>query len=316
MSAVGIFKSIQKSNLLKLASQQQITVPQSSAKFKISKAIVDHAEQIGVHRCIQEMKTSQVTEVCEDLLESFEKNSDVNNPNSGPVMRKRLEEMILETGVREFMSKHLDVKKLTVFLTSFEAGPASKNKTDLVEQVVNLIQHVGMVAFLQRFETGFLRVIMEDMGLECTSESKTRIVFAIVSQTSTDEIKMTDIQHRMDYLEISQKEARKAARKGKQPIKQGTTYHEMFQHYTVDELREYCRDNNLKISGRKKELILSILNLLDGDDGDKENSNEEQAPKQTEASRKKISSKSPNNPDKSKEVSKTTTEKAVDRKSK
>ncbi|KAM9982037.1 hypothetical protein ACTFIY_004336 [Dictyostelium cf. discoideum] len=51
-------------------------------------------------------------------------------------------------------------------------------------------------------------------------------------------------------------------------LKKGVTYHDIFQHFYVGELSEFCRKHGMKISGNKKDLINRILRFLN--DGIKE----------------------------------------------
>jgi len=55
-----------------------------------------------------------------------------------------------------------------------------------------------------------------------------------------------------------------AASKKKQPIEKGVTYDDIFQHYYVEEVKDWCKAHNLKSSGKKSELIKRILDYLDG----------------------------------------------------
>jgi len=52
--------------------------------------------------------------------------------------------------------------------------------------------------------------------------------------------------------------------KRKKPIEKGITYEDIFQHYYVEEVKDWCKAHNLKTSGRKKELIKRILDFLEG----------------------------------------------------
>jgi hypothetical protein len=57
------------------------------------------------------------------------------------------------------------------------------------------------------------------------------------------------------------KKPKKLSRK-KPKLSEGVTYDDVFQWYNLSELQEFARDNSLKVSGKKKELIQRILNFL------------------------------------------------------
>jgi outer membrane biosynthesis protein TonB len=61
------------------------------------------------------------------------------------------------------------------------------------------------------------------------------------------------------------KEAEAAANKDKPSIKKGVTYQGIFQHYGREEIFEWAKDNGLKTSGNKPQLIKRIIAFLEGD---------------------------------------------------
>jgi len=54
--------------------------------------------------------------------------------------------------------------------------------------------------------------------------------------------------------------------KKKKAIEKGITFEDIFQHYYVNEVRDWCREHELKTSGKKGDLIKRILAFLDGDE--------------------------------------------------
>jgi len=68
-----------------------------------------------------------------------------------------------------------------------------------------------------------------------------------------------------------QKKTKVEFSKKKQPIKKGITFDDIFQHYYVDEVRDWCKEHGIKTSGKKTVLIKRILAFLDGDESVKVN---------------------------------------------
>jgi len=173
-----------------------------------------------------------------------------NNPNSKVVLRKRLNERMAEIGIEDFVTKHMDEKQLASLLEAAGATPISNKKKELVDQTVELVNTFGLQTFFSKFEVHFLKDCLADLNLKCSTESKAKIIQALSSQTdaigdgASREVKFS---------------------KEKRTIKKGITYQDIFQHYLLEEIQEWCRENELKVSGTKPDLIRRILAFLDGD---------------------------------------------------
>jgi len=87
--------------------------------------------------------------------------------------------------------------------------------------------------------------------MKCPTESKSRIVDALINLEAPEHVS-------------SQREEVKVSKK-KPKIAQGVHYQDLFSWYMFADLEEYCRENNLKVSGTKPQLIRRILAFLDGD---------------------------------------------------
>jgi len=246
-TASRIFDGISEDNLCKIVRQEGIPMEESTKRSQLVDQLSLKVEEVGVKQITSLLSQVQL----EEIVAPLKIDHDVNNPKHKVVLRKRLVERIMKEGVQEFMSEYMDEAKLQEFVRVLQEVPVSDKKKELVTQVTRLVHGVGIQTFLNRFDTPFLKVIMKDLKLKCTTESKNKIVLAIATQTSA----RTETVSK-DPIIFS---------KSKKPIKQGLSYQDIFQHYNLEELVEWCRENELKVSGTKPEVIRRILSFLDGD---------------------------------------------------
>jgi len=246
-TATRIFDGISEDNLHKIVRQEGITMDEFSKRSQLVDMLSYKVEEVGVKQITTLLSQVQL----EEIVAPLDIDHDVNNPKHKVVLRKRLVERIMKEGVEEFMSKYMDETKLQEFVLALEEVPVSDKKKELVTQVTRLVHGVGIQTFLSRFDTPFLKVIMKDLKLKCTTESKNKIVLAIATQTAAK----TEVVSK-DPIIFS---------KSKKAIKQGLSYQDIFQHYNLEELVEWCRENELKVSGPKPEVIKRILSFLDGE---------------------------------------------------
>jgi len=132
---------------------------------------------------------------------------------------------------------------------------AEGKKEELVRQIGTSVRQVGMETYFSGFDVDSLHDICEDMKLKNTNSTnnKRRLVECIV--------------HKQDAKkqEPPKKKQKLSFSKQKKEIAKGITYDDIFQHYYVDEVRDWCRSSGLKSTGKKSALIKRILAFLDGD---------------------------------------------------
>jgi len=178
-----------------------------------------------------------------------------NNPKSMKVLSKRLREYLLEHNIGSYLEEHATLEQLQGYAESLQIKVTSKDKKDYIAYIVEEAERNGMELFLQSFAEDVLRDIVFEMKLEkdpLATHAKSVLIECI-----------------MENKEAPEKEKKKKEKivfsKSKKEIKSGITYQDIFQHYHVDELDEWCRDNGLKTTGTKKEIINRILAWLAGD---------------------------------------------------
>jgi len=162
-------------------------------------------------------------------------------------------EYIQEHGIRDFLSCLSDDILEDVYVSII--GPIStfKRSTVLATLLEETIR-IGLDVFFSTFSVNDLQMFAHDAGIKTgQSASKQKLCQAIVLKKDIKKSKKKAVAPKIS--------------KKKPALRAGVTYHDVFQHYDVKSLVSYCRKNNLKVSGTKKELIKRILLFLETGEG-------------------------------------------------
>ena len=181
-----------------------------------------------------------------------------NNPRSKTVMRKRLKELMNDHGPLEYMRKYItDEALLNTFSVIFEVELSRSSSLDERQsEVAEAMAECGLELYLESFEPYVLRDVCNYMRLGDTSTtSKQALATAIMKGEEPAKGKRKDL-----YSKVPSK---------KKPLQKGITYWEVFHHYTIEELRSYCEENDLPRYGAYRKIINRILAYLEEE---KENS--------------------------------------------
>jgi len=264
-----ILVSLTKADLLQIAQQEGLKVDIKDNKSKLLEAICLEIEDIGIKQITAQMKKVELEEITEPLNIDHGKNSITKT-----VLRKRLVEIMEKEGPEEFFKKHTKVDSLISIIKALNVDPVStSSKEKLVIQATTLVNLTGFQTFFGRFDTNFLQHIMEQLNLKCETDSKPKIVYALATQSAAKK-------------ENRQKEDVSYSKK-KLAIRKGISYQDIYQHYLKDELVSFCRENEMKVTGSKKEVINRILAYLDGDKENTMANNVSKSPKKADQKPKK-----------------------------
>lgn len=207
-------------------------------------------EEAAVRHLVQIMSKVQL-EMAVDTLEIDHGN---NNPKSKMVLQKRLRESMVDGGVKQWL----------------------KNCSDN-----EVVQQIGKALGIRGFSTMGIRVLYKAIEDELDLIG-TQIVFGALNlpilKDCAAELEIPNHEHATTKTalikaltlggEISapQKAKRGGKRKPKfLPLEECETYDQIFQHYLLETLVAWCKDNGLKTSGTKKTIINRILAFNDGD---------------------------------------------------
>jgi hypothetical protein len=225
------------------------------------KIILNEIRRISGKILAETMSTKQRADAVAKL--NIDHKEQGNNPKSTRVHKKRLLEAV-EGGVLDFLKENVDAEGLVEIGEAFELELSEKTGVDkLASQLTNQIEYEAVSAFLESFPNDLLLDVAFDMKLsEASATAATgTVVEAILTNTDVKELKKP----------APKKKSVKVS-KTKPKIAKGVTYDDLFQWYTVDEIRDFAKDNELLVSGSKKDLIKRILAWFEGD---KENTTKE-----------------------------------------
>jgi len=176
-----------------------------------------------------------------------------DNKNSKTVLIKKLAAAAEKQGINDFLNEHCSVDQLKSIAEDIDIE-ASDKKEELVKQIGNSVRTMGLEGFLSAFNVDSLQDVCEDLKLKTHhSNNKRKLIEAIVTKKDVEQ-------------EPKKKKAKVEASKKKKPIQKGSTYDDIFQHYYVGEVREFCKEKGLKTSGKKAVLIKRVLAYLEGDE--------------------------------------------------
>jgi len=257
----SLFGEFSEENLIQIAKHEKMD---REKKKKLVENISVVVADLGVNQLTNLMSLVDLKEIS-DAFPDSKKLHPADKAPSKTMMKKHYAQEILDTGVEKFLDAQDEDFIIKMIKVAGFDPIASASKRQLISQLVSLIGLLGAETFLSRFEVPLLKSLMDDMKLSCDTDSKVAIVEAI---TQHKDAKST-APEKPKYITFSKK---------KPEIEFGVTYQDLFQHYFVDELRDYCRDNDLKISGNKPDLIKRIIASLEEE---KENSSSKSKSKTT-----------------------------------
>lgn len=219
-------------------------------KKKMINSITDAIESSGVKNLLANIKRDDLTKVAEGAsLELKEK----DNAKSKAVLTKKLSAAIAKEGINDFLNEHCNVEVLKIIAAEMDVDESDK-KEELVEAIGDAVRKVGMETYFDSFDVDQLQDVAEDLGLKThRTSNKRKLVECIVNKKDAPK-------------EPKAKKAKVEFSKKKKAIQKGTTYEDIFQHYYVGEVRDWCKEHGLKTSGKKGVLIKRILAFLDGDE--------------------------------------------------
>eukprot|EP01117_Protostelium_nocturnum_P006109 TRINITY_DN2201_c0_g1_i3.p1 TRINITY_DN2201_c0_g1~~TRINITY_DN2201_c0_g1_i3.p1 ORF type:complete len:334 (+),score=144.22 TRINITY_DN2201_c0_g1_i3:107-1108(+) len=305
-------RKLSNENLYKLAKYTFKGAKPETKKAELIANIVSESKSRGITRMVAELKMDQLKEI----VEKYSIDIGSHNASTKTVLRVKLADQMKED--EKFVEK-LKTEHLTMLLNAFKENVESKNGNKLNYLVQDLALETGFGIFMEQFDTPYLLKLLKEGNIKGETSSKSKVIAAMIHNKDIEQAKSVkkevefskkkkEIKKGVTYQDIFQHyyltelveycEKNGLPKSGtKKEIKKGVTYQDIFQHYYLTELVEYCEKNGLPKSGTKKELIKKILASFN----DEEKSSKKKAEKSNKKAPKRKSTSKRETEEESKE---------------
>lgn len=236
-------------------------------KKDIVDAISDKIDTYAIEVFIASLPLAQLKTVAEKAKAQF---NEKDNKNSRSVLSRRLAEQVVSAGFDEFLDT-VDADTLKAVAEDFDVKADKK-------AIAEAARTFASERYFGNFDVESLRALAEELKLKqaAKTSSKRKLVEAIVTQEDAEPV------------EAPKKKKQKTDVGKKKALEKGITYDEIFQHYYVEELRDFVKSKGIKVSGKKPVLIKRILAFLAGEtEGIMAGDKTEKAKKKKKATTKK-----------------------------
>jgi len=156
---------------------------------------------------------------------------------------------IIQSAPKEFFEKAEDLEKATFgsVLTEIDSDLSGE---EYAVEILAEINSIGLDLFLRDVPTATLKFHCEKNEYHNATTTKEMIEAILTGQ---------------DIAKSSAVAKKKVLySKTKLPLSDKLRYQDIFQHYYVNELQDFCSENGMKTSGTKKELIHRVMNFFQG----------------------------------------------------
>eukprot|EP01090_Pellita_catalonica_P017050 TRINITY_DN5065_c0_g1_i1.p1 TRINITY_DN5065_c0_g1~~TRINITY_DN5065_c0_g1_i1.p1 ORF type:complete len:293 (+),score=62.34 TRINITY_DN5065_c0_g1_i1:52-879(+) len=227
--------------------------PESKKKKEnaIREELKSKIEEIGIQNLIKVLKFKDLKLAAEAIPIEF---GESDNKKAKPVIVKNLNKYIKQRGINDTLEAVENDELFRTFCTAVGITFAD-SKEDNVKDISAAVRAYGLESLLYGLQIDLLKNIMKDLKLKTRStNSRRKLVEAVMALRNVKKSKT-----KKDDISYS---------KTKKPIEDGITFDDIFQHYYVGEVREYCKSHGIKTAGKKTVLIKRILQYLSGDTTD------------------------------------------------
>jgi len=129
---------------------------------------------------------------------------------------------------------------------------AEFSKKELIKAIINNVYSFGFTHLFSSFQVSDLKKFCKKLGLKVESSSKETIIDSLLEQKSYKKPKIT-------------KKEEKPHTKKPKAIKEGISKVDLQYWYNKEELEEWLRTKEAKVTGKKSELVARIMLYLSGD---------------------------------------------------
>eukprot|EP01132_Coremiostelium_polycephalum_P011108 gene11108-13592_t len=164
-------------------------------------------------------------------------------------LTKKLSSVILDGPEKYFASLRAeDVEILDDFFNCELVADSDECGAEAVEELTLL----GLEIFLHECNVKVLGEICADMKLKVTKNSPNSMIQLILTGKAPVETKKAQPEKVVNFSKV------------KKPLAKGLSFHDIHQHYLLEELKEFCKKHKIKTTGTKREVINRIIDYFDG----------------------------------------------------
>eukprot|EP01133_Synstelium_polycarpum_P017951 gene17951-21413_t len=215
-----------------------------SAARQNTKSVKSRVEDNGVKSLLRQLDQGQLT--C--LYEPFEivPEDDEKVPTRNRIyLIKKLKNQILSIGLDKYFEEAS--KSVASIILPYVAS-------ETIAEVADELRQAGFEMLLNDTPVATLQQMCADINIDIKSQSSSVLIKCLLTgkapKKSKKSQKVVQIEFCEEKLELTKEN--------------DLTFQDIFQHYFLDELQDYCREDGLKISGTKVQVINRILNSFKG----------------------------------------------------
>ncbi|EGG25349.1 SAP DNA-binding domain-containing protein [Cavenderia fasciculata] len=222
-----------------LSDEEKAKKDASLSTKKMKEHLLERCEFYGLKGFLRTLSLAELKELYTPFVEKDEK------PYAMRIKYiKRLSTKIAGLTISKFLTKHCNDKILEI-LAEHCTTPKASLKTNLVAE----LREGGLRLILSDTPNAVLQKMVDDQNINFQSNNQDLLIDTLMSGKAPKEIKKKKKEVVIEFVDKKPKLA-----KGK-----NLGYHDIFQHYNLEELADYARDKRIKVSGTKPELIRRIL---------------------------------------------------------
>ena len=248
--ATALFKNLDTTTIAQILNfQSTMPVEGKLTKKEAINMIMCDIETAAVKQLSANLKLQELKDAVATL-----KIDHGANTLTKTVLSKRLKESFEDKGCEKWLETCKDEEVIRHFAAALELKNAEKGAVKTLKtEIAKEMELIGLQVVLNNLTLEVLKDCCDQLSVDNHEHvtTKTALVRALAFNVA---------------IPSPEPKKKKVVKVGKKlPIEDCKNYDQIFQHYGLDDLVAWCKDNDVKSSGSKKILINRILDFLGGD---------------------------------------------------
>jgi len=178
-----VLKNLSDETLNSIADARGYTCEiKKPTKEKYIALLLDDITEEGVRQFVKSLKMNDLKEWTKKIKKDVLTSQSQNSLTSCAVLKKRLTEQIINSGLEEFLDRlSPSVSMLKIALKRMGVEGATGGKQDLKSQLLQEVTMYGLEAFFNEFSVSKLHEMADELKLSILSNSKTVLVRCVVN---------------------------------------------------------------------------------------------------------------------------------------